>query len=63
MTEVRFRWYIRRIFVPFLAWGTTRLPAARVRELLDECFGHRDEEWRRQLWVLVAEKMNRKVPL
>lgn len=63
MSEIRFRWYIRRLFVPFLAWATTRLSAARVRELLDQTFGHRDKEWRRQLWVLVAERMNGKVSL
>lgn len=59
MTEIRFRWYIRWLFVPFLAWATTRLPATRVRELFDENFAHRDVEWREQLWALVAERMAR----
>jgi hypothetical protein len=56
MSDIRLRWFMRRIMIPVLAWCMPRIPATTLREAFDRSYRHRDEEWRREVWRMATER-------
>ena len=63
MPEIQLRWFVRCVMVPVIAWAIPRVielgRLADLREVFDLTYNHRDEEWRRHVWSLAAERAER----